>query len=329
MLCIITIGTEEKRMKKMMPLLIVGMVILIGLETAAIPISKNSTLQSTQALGTTGPYQDELDQFMTSFEEAIPLGRTNLFGFYSNLSAAQSFTPRKEVLTRVQFLMGRNVTTVYPCYLAVRDNLTNKDIAVVSVDPNHFPVVNGIPTEQQLAWVEFNLTPLWVMTNQTYYLVLYTANMTDNYYWISGSITDLYPNGTAFLSITDGQTWVALPDSDACFKTYGLRETFLQLTPGVGSFGPSWIIKNIGNVTAWDVTASVTIKGGIFGHINKTRSVTVPELPPQNPTIIMKIGFLFGFGKITITIVVKAVNVRGRKATATATLIGFFIIGIK
>jgi len=317
-------------MKKIIPLLIVGLLVLTGLKVVAIPIAKSSEIQSKQTSVNPCTYHEELDQSMTSYDGVLPLGRTNIFQFYANLSAAQSFRPQKELLLRAQFLMARNVTTMHPCCLAVRDNLTHNDLAVVSVDPSRFPVVNGTPTQQQLVWVDFNFTHIWVTRNQTYYMVVYTANVTDNYYWIAGNGTNIYPNGTVYLSINDGQNWSEFTNADACFKTYGLRETFLQITTTGNFFGPSWTIKNIGNYTAWDVNVSILIKGGILGGINKTVSTSLPfpDLAPGNQTSI-KIGFLIGFGKITITIVAKAENVKEITKTVEATIFLFFILGVK
>ncbi|HVQ00168.1 MAG TPA: hypothetical protein VMT57_01510 [Candidatus Thermoplasmatota archaeon] len=315
-------------MKKMLSLMIVVMLAITGLEATALPTLTSSVTQPKHPNPLT--YHEELDQSMTSFDGALPLGRTNIFGYYANLSAAQSFKPQKEVLLRAQFLMGRNATTTKPCWLAVRDNLTHTDLALVSVDPSRFPVVNGTPTNpQQLAWIDFNFTHLWATRNHTYYMVLYTANLTDNYYWISGNGSNLYLNGTVYLTINDGQTWSEFLDADACFKTYGLRETFLQITNSGPSLGASWIIKNVGNVTAWDVTASILVKGGLLGRINKTFSLLplFQDLPPGNQTTLTM--RLFGLGKITITLDVKAENVREVKITKQAFVLGFFIIVIK
>jgi hypothetical protein len=315
-------------MKKIIPLLIVGMMVLVGLQAAATPISTHSAVQPKQKNINPCTYHEELDQSMTSFDGALPLGRTNIVGHYVNLSAAQSFKPQKELLIRAQFLMARNATTTHPCCLAVRDNLTHEDLAVVSVAPSHFPVVNGTPTQQQLAWVDFNFTHIWVTRNHTYYMVVYTANVTNNYYWIAGNGTNRYPNGTVFLSFNDGRNWSEyIPNADACFKTYGLRETFLEINSGGSLFGLSWVIKNIGNFTAWDVNVSVTVKGGILGRINKTFSTTLPfpDLPPGDQTAI-KMGLLLGLGKITITIAAKAENVKEKTKTVEATIILFFIL---
>jgi hypothetical protein len=312
-------------MKKMLSCIIIGIVVLGGL-AAAVPTTDQNQ-KNAQTSGTESPYVDELDQSMTDYDGSLPLGRTNIFGNYANLSIAQSFIPQMEVLTRTFFLMARNASTSHPCVLAIRDNLTKEDLSVVSIEPSEFPIVNGTPTEEQLAWVEFNFDDIWITPGQTYYIVVYTANVTDNYYWISGNGTNIYPNGTVYLSINDGQTWGEFTDADGCFKTYGLHETFLQIN-SKGGFGPSFTIKNIGNYTAWDVKLDVTISGG-FVLIGKQFTLTITELPP-NGEITLHPGFLvLGFGKVTITIILSAANVKEMSSTKTGILLLFFLLGVK
>jgi hypothetical protein len=312
-------------MKKLLSCIIIGIVVLGGLGAAVTATNQNQ--KNSQRSGTTeSRYVDELDQSMTEYDGSLPLGRTNIFGYYANLSIAQSFIPQMEVLTRTFFLMARNVSTVSPCFLAVRDNLTKEDLAVVSVEPSAFPIVNGTPTQEQLAWIEFNFDDIWVTPGQTYYIVVYTANITENYYWISGNGTNIYENGTVYLSLNDGQNWSEFTDADGCFKTYGLHETFLQITMK-GGFGLSFVIKNIGNYTAWDVTLNSTISGGIvFTGINSI--IKISELQPgQNMTL--RPGLVLGFGKVTISLQVSAANVKEMSSEASAFLLLFFILGIK
>ena len=297
-------------MKKLLSVVIIGIIVLGGLGAVATGAYQPAkTTYTNNTLGTT--YVDELDQSMTDYNGSLPLGRTNILGFYANLSVAQSFIPQKEVLTRTQFLMARNATTSRPCVLAIRDNLTNENLAVTSVEPSEFPVVNGTPTEEdQLAWIDFNFDDIWVTPGQTYYIVVYTTNITDNYYWISGNGTNIYPNGSVFISFNDGHNWSGeiFPDADGCFKTYGLRETFLNINMYSNRFGPSFYIKNIGNYTAWDITWNITINGGIFGLIHKQVIDNLSELLPGNQTIIKMSGF-FGLGPVTISVRISAANV--------------------
>jgi hypothetical protein len=312
-------------MKKLLSCLIIGIVVLGGLGAAVTATDQNQ--KNSQRSGITeSPYVDELDQSMTDYDGSLPLGRTNIFGYYANLSIAQSFIPQMEVLTRTFFLMARNASTTYPCFLAIRDNLTEKDLAITSVEPNGFPIVNGTPTEEQLAWIEFNFDDIWVTPGQTYYIVVYTANVTDNYYWISGNGTNIYQNGTVYLSTNDGQNWTEFVGADGCFKTHGLHETFLQITLK-GGFGSSIIIKNIGNYTAWDITLNNTISGGLI-FTGRSFTTTLSELPPGQE-MTLRMPLILGFGKVLISLKISAANVKEISSQANATVLLFFIIGLR
>jgi hypothetical protein len=311
-------------MKKLLSVVIIGIVVLGGLGTIATgayqPAKKSYT---NNTVGTT--YEDELDQSMTDYDGSLQVGRTNLFGFYANLTVSQSFIPQKELLTRTQFLMARNASTSHPCVLAIRDNLTGENLAIVSVAPDEFPVVNETPTEEQLAWIDFNFDDIWVTPGQTYYIVVYTTNITENYYWISGNGTNIYPNGSVMLSIDDGKTWMDIfPDADGCFKTYGLRETFLSITMKGSFLGPSFVITNIGNYTAWDVEVNLTVKGGILGLINYQSDGGIQELLPDNE-LSVKTGPIFGLGQVTISVKVLAANVHEISTEENAMVIFFFM----
>jgi len=312
-------------MKKLLSVVIIGIIVLGGLGAVATGAYQPAkTTYTNNTLGTT--YVDELDQSMTDYNGSLPLGRTNILGFYANLSVAQSFIPQKEVLTRTQFLMARNATTSRPCVLAIRDNLTNENLAVTSVEPSEFPVVNGTPTEEdQLAWIDFNFDDIWVTPGQTYYIVVYTTNITDNYYWISGNGTNIYPNGSVFISFNDGHNWSGeiFPDADGCFKTYGLRETFLEITMTSGIFKTTFTIQNIGNYTAWDVTWNYTISGG-FILLGRNFIGNVSELTPGDE-ITASSGFILGLGKVTLSLKVSAVNVKELSIQKDAVVLLFFV----
>ena len=194
-------------MKKLLSCIVIGIVVLCGL--GAVVTATNQNQKNPQRSGITeSPYVDELDQSMTDYDGSLPLGRTNIFGYYANLSIAQSFVPQMEVLTRTFFLMARNASTTYPCFLAVRDNLTEEDLAIVSAEPSEFPIVNGTPTEEQLAWIEFNFDDIWVTPGQTYYIVVYTANITENYLLDLGEWNKHLSQMELFtFQSNDGQNW--------------------------------------------------------------------------------------------------------------------------
>lgn len=311
-------------MKKLLSLVIIGIVVLCGLE--AVVSGTTQTLKSSPVSDTTGiTYEDELDQLMTTPDGALPVGCYNFSENATvNVTVAQSFTPQKEVLTRVQFLMGRNTTTTHPCTLAIRENLTKEDLAVIRLNPNKFPVAN-LTNRSTLDWITFDIQDIWVTPGHTYYMVLYTANVSNNFYIVAGNGTNIYKNGSVFLSGDNGKTWVNFNTSDGCFKTYGLKETFLNLTMVNSLFGPSFIIKNVGNYTAWGVTCTLTIEGGIFGRINQTVIGTQSELTPGNETTV-KMGSVIGLGSVKLSIRVSAVNAREKSIEINAMILFIFWI---
>ena len=300
---------------------LIGAIVLIGLGTTVTAFNQKNE-DTNRYCTTESPYVDELDQSVTEFSGTLPVGNIYL-GSHVNLSVAQSFIPQLEVLTRIQFFMACNTSTSQPCVVAVRDNLTSSNLAVVKLAPSEFPVVNGTPTQDQLAWITFDIDDIWVNPGQIYYIVLFTTNITGNFYWVAENGTNIYPNGTVFLSIDEGMTWTEFVDADSCFQTYGLHETFLQITPS-GGVGLSFIIKNIGNYTAWDVTVNLTIAGGLV-FLGKSFSTIQSELPPGQQ-IIFQLGFILGFGKAIISLRISAANVKEIFSQTNALVLLFFII---
>ncbi|MEM4258926.1 MAG: hypothetical protein QXL17_07245 [Candidatus Thermoplasmatota archaeon] len=317
----------------MRKILLYSIVLSIVLSLVFLGIQASASFQTTTKVSQPDvtritTYEDDLDQSMTECDGEVPIGRYVLSGNKINISLAQSFIPQREVLTRTYLYMARNSTATQPCVVALRDSLTGGNLASVKLDASAFPVYD--PLVHNFAWIEFDLPDLWVTSGQPYYLVLYTANMTDNCYWIGGHGFDLYPNGSAFISINDGATWQEFTDGDGCFKTYGLEETFLEIyyEPPLFSFLPGSLkIKNIGNVTAWDIVGKISITGGIFGRVNKTIINTLDRLDPGEEAILtLSTGLLFGFGQITIKLSISAANVREISISRQAFLLLFYII---
>ena len=207
-----------KNMKKILPILVVGILVLSGLGAVALPSTKilaESYVKENEPNNV--PLDDELDQSQTNYEEGAigPIG--DFPGMpYNNVTFAQSFIPQKEILTRVQLYMGKIITAFYPCMVAIRDNLTEENLVKVSIDPDEFVVYPN-----NLTWVEFNFDDIMVTIGNTYYIVAYTSNVTNNTYAWGGNNSDSYPNGTVFVSIDGGEIWENEPDADMCFMTYG------------------------------------------------------------------------------------------------------------
>ena len=160
-----------------------------------------------------------------------------------------------------------------------------------------------------------------------YYLVCYTQNITDNFYgWTANNHSDSYPDGCAWLSIDDGQTWsndsvdLELNNNqhpspkadenetwDMVFRTYGIDATDLSVEYQSGLIQSSFLITNEGSSTGYDVQASCTITGGFLNRINQTFSTTLGELPPSE-NLELLIGPIVGFGPITVNVEVRATN---------------------
>jgi hypothetical protein len=266
---------------------------------------------------------DGLDQHQetTTENSLLPVGRITIPDVIdSNFQIAQSFIPQKAILTRIELSIGKNVTTSYPFSLGVRDVLTNPDIVTTDVAAEQILTGN-------FTWVEFDIPDTWVTVGKTYYIVCYTENITDNWYgWAANNISESYPNGCAWVSIDDGDTWSndsvdfgfnenhhQYPKADEnatwdmVFRTYGLDSTNLVIDYQTGLLRSKFIINNAGSTPAYDVDASAHMTGGILNGINITSSMGYWELPASE-SLELVISGLIGFGPVTISVVAHATN---------------------
>lgn len=267
--------------------------------------------------------EDELDQHQEVAGEDIflPVGRLFIPEIVDlNYQTAQSFIPQKAILTRIELSIAKNITTSYPFILGIRDELTNPDLVTA-------PVAAAQITTGNFTWVEFDIDDLWVTVGKTYYIVCYTENITDNFYgWTANNVSESYPNGCAWLSIDDGDTWsndsvdLGMNENphphpkgeenetwDMVFRTYGIDATNLVIDYKPGLLRSNVIITNAGSKTAYDVDTSAHITGGIFNKINETISMGYGELP-AGESIELVISGLIGLGPVTISIIARATN---------------------
>ena len=338
-------------MKKILPFLVVGILVLSGL--GAVGLADNAKENDIQIIGDEGNtsllYEDELDQEQPDQTEGygIPVGAIHIpeppisdINLY--IQVAQSFIPTKEILTRVELLVGRNSTASYPYVLAIREELTEENIVETSLNPEEFVIEN-------YSWLEFDFEDIWVTVGQTYYIVCYTENVTDNWYaWAANNDSESYPNGCAWVSLDDGDTWTNdsvsasneeawTPDngvaplnnddneSDMCFKTYGLEATELDIEITSAGIGFDVVITNIGDAIAWELEWTITVQGGILDLINMNVTDTVPELG-VNESITVSSGIMFGFGPVKITATAKALNAPEVSDSIDGFIIFIFII---
>jgi len=118
-------------------------------------------------------------------------------------------------------------------------------------------------------------------------------------------------------------TWVYLTISDN--TTYDFVLTPYEMTElAITSISP-FIIKNIGNATAFNVSWSITVKGG-FIFIGKDFSgVILGPLEPGQEIIAGSIGFILGFGNIEITYAAWADNAPYISISISGLLILFYL----
>lgn len=156
--------------------------------------------------------EDELDQYQEEMDTYGIIGREP--GPYPKYyMAAQGFIPTKNILTRVELLLSKNVYTTYNIKLAIRDNLSGQDLISISKSPDY------IPTED-FDWIEFDFENILVNPGKTYFIVCSTYDSSDNWYAWGVKLENAYPNGTVGWS-EDGEEWYIHPEADAAFKTYG------------------------------------------------------------------------------------------------------------
>jgi hypothetical protein len=157
-------------------------------------------------------FNDELDQSQTECYLGFPLG----WGYYGYDSGpcAQSFTPQKNIMTRVFLYVGK-VGSPDIFHFAIREELDGVDLVTVSKDQSQFPYWNNPQ------WIEFNFDDIPVIAGEKYYMICSTQPKTNTFYEVWFGINDPYPYGTAFAKI-DGGPWEEDIYVDLSFKTYGI-----------------------------------------------------------------------------------------------------------
>ena len=231
-------------MKNILPFLVVVILVLSGLGAVAISNNEKTVCNF---------YEDELDQYQTEVTEetTVPIGQIfiNESAIF-NIQAAQSFIPSKDIITRVEILIGKNGTATCPLIVSIRKELTEEDLVSASILPEQ------VPTED-FAWVFADFDDIHITTGETYYIVAITENTTDNFYaWNGNNQSESYPFGCFWYSIDDGDSWSNESSAsnqnnmaeyvyqhnkprfdenvtwDLCFKTYG-RDNLAPDAPSI------------------------------------------------------------------------------------------------
>lgn len=305
-------------MKKLIPIVVIGLVVLCGLQAVALPLDLAKTNFNKWKVLTQEPsfYTDELDQAQELMNWIGPVGSGPLWSF-TNFIIAQSFTPTKNLLTRIEIMVGKNSTTTHDFTLAIRDDLEGSDLTTLSLP------ASAIVTEN-FSWVEFDISDLMVTPGDTYYIVASTVNVTDNWYiWALYMNGSSYPNGTIYYSVDDEASWEEEPSADMTFRTYGTDATMLNLTI-TGGIGVSVNAKNVGGIDAVNVMTTVTIQGGIFGLINTTVDGNISLLMPTETQTVK--GMPLGLGPLSVVATTRADNAVEVTKTVDGFILLFFVI---
>ncbi len=154
---------------------------------------------------------ETVDQQQTShFDKGIPL---------INDTYAQSFRPEKEILTKVELLIGveGNPPADTGITVSIGKNLYNpiKSVTIRNI---------GVENEK---WVEFDMFFINIDIGHTYYIICSAdkGDIENHYVWYF-DVDDPYENGSTFISEDNGRSWDPYDpnfyhDIDFCFKTYG------------------------------------------------------------------------------------------------------------
>lgn len=307
-------------MKNFFPLVVVGLLVLCGLEAVAFPLHMaKSDIQTWKEIPQ-APHScsDGLDQAQELMNFFGPIGPGPLWNFY-NYILAQSFTPTKNLLTKIELMIGKNTTTTSDITVAIRDDLNGSDLVSISLAASEITTTN-------FSWEEFDIPDLIVTPGDTYYIVSSTVNMTDNWYvWGLYMNSTIYQNGTIYYTIDDEATWIEIeaPGGDMTFRTYGTDATALNLTI-TGGIGVTVTTENVGEINAGNVKTEITIKGGILGLINISVEDTTSSLAPTDLMVTKKP--LIGLGPITVIATTRADNAVEVTKSKDGLILLFFVI---
>ena len=136
---------------------------------------------------------------------------------------AQGFKPTIKNMTRLELLLYRSgdppVDTIIT--VSIRNSLDGNDLTSTEIIAGDF--------EPNPKWVEFNLSDIQVVPEQTYYIVARSdCDLWDEGYGWSCRYNNPYDRGDAWIGFED-YYWIKLdfedhPKCDMCFMTYGLNE---------------------------------------------------------------------------------------------------------
>jgi len=144
---------------------------------------------------------------------------------------AQGFTPTLKTLTKVKLYYFRsgNPSDTIQIIVSIRDDLYGNDIVTTQV--------NADQITHPGTWIDVDIEDITVVPEKIYYIVCSaTGGDPYNVYCWYANFNNPYTRGDAWGSIDQGYTWWLLdnppefPQTDCCFKTYGIKKTNLKTT---------------------------------------------------------------------------------------------------
>ncbi len=135
---------------------------------------------------------------------------------------------------------------------------------------------------------------------------------------------------TVNLTVTDSDNNENKVSTTATVENPPPEEAEIKINNVAGGLGKiSFDIENTGDVDAEDINWSISVKGGILGRINITSEDDIDEIEAEDSETVSTDGFIMGFGKVEIKIIVESGNADKEKKTLDGFVFGMFVTGIK
>ena len=128
---------------------------------------------------------------------------------------------------------------------------------------------------------------------------------------------DLYANGASTIYWDDLSVW----------STPAPAEPKLEIGTIAGGFGVKTSVNNTGSGAATNVQWTITLDGKLI-FLGKSSTGTIATLAAAGHEPI-KAGFIFGIGKTTIAVSATCDEGKIAQSSATALVLGPFVLGVK
>ncbi|HWR62906.1 MAG TPA: PKD domain-containing protein, partial [Candidatus Thermoplasmatota archaeon] len=129
---------------------------------------------------------------------------------------------------------------------------------------------------------------------------------------------------TATLTVTDAAAGTA---TDTATVTIVAPQPVLEIGAITGGFGIKSSVKNTGEGAATNVDWTITLDGKLV-FLGKSSTGTFATIAPAGDEAI-KAGFILGFGKTNIVVSATCDEGVTAEATASAFVLGPFVLGVK